>query len=162
MRLFTGLDLAPHVIANIAKFIADVEGVHWVPLGNLHITTKFIGEWPASRLEELKKRLTFDARAFRLDIERLGFFPNAVWAGVAANADLAALVEATQTSLCGIGVAKGKRAYLPHVTLARMANPAATASLQAPATFGGFEARAFHLYESSNSVYTKLATFALK
>ena len=31
--------------------------INWSPVDNLHITTKFIGEWPEARLDEIKRAL---------------------------------------------------------------------------------------------------------
>ena len=48
MRLFTGLDLSGDVLANLANLLARLRPsarIRWTPVENLHITTKFIGEW---------------------------------------------------------------------------------------------------------------------
>ena len=57
MRLFTGISIAPGVLANIAKMLDTLRPAApvtlktaWSPVENLHITTKFIGEWPDARL----------------------------------------------------------------------------------------------------------------
>jgi 2'-5' RNA ligase len=172
MRLFTGFDLAPHVISNIANFLAAVKPeapLRWSPIENLHITTKFIGEWPESRLDELKSKLAFAHPAFPVAIQGVGFFPTArsprtFWAGVAHNPRLSALALATESALHELGIAREQRPYTPHLTLARIPTPAPLDRLllHAPQTFGAFEVAAFHLYESRNSAYTKLAAFPLK
>ena len=60
MRLFTGLDLPPDVVRNLDGLMARLRPaarIQWISPANLHLTTKFIGEWPEARLEELKTAL---------------------------------------------------------------------------------------------------------
>lgn len=69
------------------------------------------------------------------------------------------------------GPATGKRAYSPHLTLARIREPQPLFDLKKAIAdlpsvdFGAFTATAFHLYKSerrpSGSLYTKLATYSL-
>ncbi len=172
MRLFTGLDLAPHVAANIAAFLSSVRPLaplRWTAVENLHVTTKFIGEWPEARLEELIGKLAFPHEAFPLTVAGLGFFPHArapktMWAGIARSPELHTLAAATESAVEPLGIARDKRPYSPHLTLARIlsAQPLAHLLSGAPETFGTFAVEAFHLYQSRNSIYTKLASFALK
>ena len=57
MRLFTGIAIATDVLTHLERLINDWNALvqlKWSPLENLHITTKFIGEWPEPRLNELK------------------------------------------------------------------------------------------------------------
>src|ERR1017187_4159582 len=81
MRLFTGLDLPAEAVRNLEGLLEQLQQkarIQWSPPANLHITTKFIGEWPEERLDELKAALaTLAARpAFPLHIQKLAFFPN--------------------------------------------------------------------------------------
>ena len=59
MRLFTALDLPCEVTGKLEELLAKLRPtapIHWTPPSNLHITTKFIGEWPEARLEELLRQ----------------------------------------------------------------------------------------------------------
>jgi 2'-5' RNA ligase len=181
MRLFIGVDLTPEVIANLEDLLRRLKPtaqIDWIPPRNLHITTKFIGEWPEERLAELKSALgTLPARQpIAIAIEKLGFFPNphaprVFWAGVQGGDDLAGLAHDTGESLAPLGIAREERAYSPHLTLARIKTPGKQpALLQAVAKlpsldFGSFAAGRFYLYHSrtapTGSVYTKLAEFPL-
>src|SRR5436190_340124 len=96
----------------------------------MHITTKFIGEWPEERLGELTGALAaLSARApIPIAIRNLGFFPNphsprVFWAGIEAPAELANLAGATDLALAALGVASEQRAFAPHLTLARIKEP---------------------------------------
>jgi 2'-5' RNA ligase len=179
MRLFTGIDLSSEVLANLRVLAGKLQPaarINWSPITNLHITTKFIGEWPETRLLALKEAL---ARVplpppFHIAIRGLGWFPNqseprVFWAGVDAPAPLRDLARETEAALEPLGVTREERRYSPHLTLARIkSRPNIERLLRAidalpSADFGAFTVQSFNLYlserGSSGSVYTKLATF---
>jgi 2'-5' RNA ligase len=180
MRLFTGLDLPAEVVHNLERLTGRLKPtaqIQWSPPANLHITTKFIGEWPEERLEKLKVALaavrTREAIAVR--IRRVGFFPNphsprVFWCGIGAPG-LDGLAVDTDNATSALGIAREARAFSPHLTLARIKGKVelqplreAVAGLES-LEFGEFEARSFFLYRSAlkptGSVYTKLAEFPL-
>ena len=180
MRLFTGLDLPDGVVRNLQELLLRLKPaaqVQWSPPGNLHVTAKFIGEWPDPRLDELTAALRgVPARApIAVIIRRLGFFPNPhapriFWCGIEAPG-LPGLAADIDDATAALGIAREKRPFSPHLTLARIKGPGdlqplrkAIATLES-LEFGGFEARSFFLYRSSlqptGSVYTKLAEFPL-
>jgi 2'-5' RNA ligase len=178
MRLFTGLDLPPEVVQKLERLLAVLRPtarIRWSPTENLHITTKFIGEWPETKLGELKAALAgIPPRVpIAVHIHKVGFFPNphaprVFWCGIEAPGleDLAAQTDRVTSSL---GVKSEDRAYSPHLTLARIKDridpqPLREAIAAQPSLdFGQFEASRFFLYLSelkkSGSVYTKLAEF---
>jgi len=183
MRLFTGLDLPAEVVRNLDALLAQLRPlapIKWSPPANLHITTRFIGEWPAERLPDLRAALGGIPRhpPISIHIRKLGFFPNphsprTFWAGVEAAPDLAALAAETDHALEPLGLQPEKgRPFSPHLTLARIKGPVdlqalreIVAALPSP-DFGGFSADRFFLYHSrpgpAGSVYTKLAEFRLE
>jgi RNA 2',3'-cyclic 3'-phosphodiesterase len=194
MRLFTAIDLPENIEAHLADLIARLrplsgaahraneKKLSWTRAGNLHVTTKFIGEWPEQRLEEMKRALRSvgSAGPIAITIRGIGWFPNArnprvLWAGIQAGEPLQSLAHATEAAVHSIGVAKEDRDYAPHLTLARIrervpsresqcgsfdALRAAAAELEST-EFGGFRAIAFYLYLSAGGRYTKLAEFRL-
>lgn len=183
MRLFVGLDLSDTVKSNLGKLIGQLRPaakLRWSPVANLHVTTKFIGEWPEARLDELKTALAAirGIAAFPVSIRGLGWFPNphrprVFWAAARAPEALAKLAAATEDAAFSLGVARETRPYSPHLTLARMPDPAVDPGpvlrkvAELPSDdFGSFYATAFHLYLSKmgpgGSVYTTLATFPLE
>jgi 2'-5' RNA ligase len=180
MRLFTGLDLPAEVTGNLEdllRLLQPAARIHWSPPANLHITTKFIGEWAEARLEELKSALrAMPGRApIGVRVHHLGFFPNAraprtFWCGIDAPG-LASLASGTDQAAAGLDIARESRRFSPHLTLASIKSRVDLDGLKLaigalPSTeFGTFEARSFFLYLSelrpSGSVYTKLAEFPL-
>ncbi|MGD0499021.1 MAG: RNA 2',3'-cyclic phosphodiesterase [Bryobacteraceae bacterium] len=180
MRLFVGLDLPENTIRNLEALLERLRPtarIHWSPPANLHITTKFIGEWPDERVGEVKAALAAiePGAAIPVRVQRLGFFPNphaprVFWCGIEAPG-LEALAAATDRATAALGIPPETRAFSPHLTLARIKERlnvqplretiAALPSLE----FGSFVAQSFFLYQSSlrptGSVYTKLAGFPL-
>ena len=179
MRLFTGIDLPGHVIESLDRLLELLKPtarLNWSHTENLHITTKFIGEWPAERLEELKRALAAvpSPGPIPIGIRTLGYFPNprsprVFWAGIEAGPGLASLAKDTDAALARLGVEAEKRAFSPHLTLARIKEPVPLEDLRetidglGTTEFGEFTADRFYLYQSqprpTGSVYTKLAEF---
>ncbi len=180
MRLFVGLDLPAQIQETLAALIVQLRPAarwRWSPAANLHITTKFIGEWPQERLNEMTAALA-GVRGPSIDIaiRGLGWFPNphnprVFFASVRAPESLTALAQATGQAVEPLGVARESRAYSPHLTLARIEERAGLVELRQriaaleSTDFGQFTATAFHLYlsqpSSGGSVYSKLASFPL-
>jgi 2'-5' RNA ligase len=180
MRLFTALDLPGDLISNLEELFRRLKPaarIQWSPPANLHVTTKFIGEWPENRLGELKAALAAlpGRPAIPVRIRRVGFFPNPhsprnFWCGVEAPG-LPELATDTDSATAALGIPREKRAFSPHLTLARIKGrvelqPLREAIAALPALeFGAFQAGSFFLYQSrlrpSGSVYTKLAEFPL-
>jgi 2'-5' RNA ligase len=181
MRLFVGLDIPEEVKDKLAGFIGEMRreaNLRWSSVANLHITTKFIGEWPAERLDEMKSALATvtGIAAFPIVIRGLGWYPNPhspriFWAAVRADASLPDLARATEDAVAALGVEKEKRAYSPHLTVARIDQSPDLSALRRKVAslpsdeFGQFTAREFHLYLSQpgprGSIYSKLATYPL-
>ena len=192
MRLFVALDLDPSIRAKLAQFMDGVRGfapdARWVSTESLHITLKFIGEWPAERLDELKRTLaTVRGQPAQITFAGVGFFPTpkaarVFWIGIEAGPELAALAAAIDAATSALGIEKEKRAFTPHLTLARTGSgrprrmssdrsnssfrrlQEKLAAMPVPA-FGTMSPREFYLYESKLSPkgaqYTKLASFPL-
>lgn len=172
MRLFTAIDLPSEMLDKLSEFLARLRPLaklRWSEPENLHVTTKFIGEWPEARLDELKTVLSAVKQAHPIDIaiRGVGWFPNArrphtFWAGIHAAEPLASLAHHTEQSLATLGVPIEERSYSPHLTLARVKDSTRTRAVAAAAgdpDFGTFQASSFFLYLSSNGKYSKLAEF---
>ena len=93
MRLFTGLDLPAEVVHNLEQLLERLRPtarIHWSLPANLHITTKFIGEWPEERLGELKAPLA----ALGIAREMRAFSPHLTLARIKEKVPLQPLREA--------------------------------------------------------------------
>ena len=178
MRLFIALDLPSEVVRNLESFVARLKPaarISWSPPANLHITTKFIGEYPEGELRALQSALAAVPQRppIEVAIAKVGFFPNeraprVFWCGIDAPG-LDSLAADTESATASVGVAVENRPFSPHLTLARIKERLDLRPLfDAIATahtldFGRFTARSFFLYRSQlrpgGSVYTKLAEF---
>jgi len=179
MRIFTAIDLPSPVLLRLERLLSALRPeaqIKWSPLDNLHITTKFIGEWPETRLEELTNALASLApcEPFAVELKNLGWFPNSrsprvLWVGVHGGKALAELTRRTEEKLEGLGVPKENREFSPHLTLARIKSPVSLSKLRQrvdemkAAEFGEFPVSSFSLFRSdpgSNaSIYRKLRDF---
>jgi len=178
MRLFTGISIAAETLASLERLLAELRPLaqlKWSPVENLHITTKFIGEWPEARLGELENALgdICPAGSFEIKIAGLDYYPNAgrprvLFSGVAAEPGLIRVAEAINEALAAIGCPREDRAYSPHLTLARIKNEnidklRERITHMSNIEFGSFEVREFQLYLSKTSprgaVYNKLRTW---
>jgi 2'-5' RNA ligase len=94
-----------------------------VPAGNLHMTLVFVGNVAADRAGALACIVrNLRAPAFDLRLDRLGHFAGArvAWAGCGAVPQaLKALQAALESAVREAGFAVERRAFRPHVTLAR-------------------------------------------
>ena len=189
MRLFTGISLDPSTAARLEQALEPLRRaapLHWSPPENLHITSKFIGQWPDERLPELVSALAAIEPAGKLEIgiARFGFFPNPhhprfFFAGVHAGTGLSSLAARIEHALEPLGCPREARPYTPHLTLARIRDADIPENLrtlrEAVASmtnfnFGSFMAENFHLYLSTacppqhgpaGSIYKILANFPL-
>src|ERR1700680_4986522 len=133
MRLFTGIDLPEDVRERLERLLMHLRPaahLKWSPVYNLHVTLKFIGEWPEEKLPQLNAALrSIPPRAeIPVEVKSLGWFPNAhhprvFWAAVVGGDALGALARDTDAALGPLGIAKEDRAFTAHLTLARIKEP---------------------------------------
>jgi len=180
VRLFVAVDVPEAVRASLAELSARLQKIcpsaRWVRLEGVHITLKFIGEVSPEQVESIRQALGSlpGFAPIELRFAGLGFFPSArrprvFWAGVEAGPQLTALVAAIEMKLEPLGIPPEKRAFQPHLTLARIETPQSTQALSAAVEelgtpqFGSETFREFHLYQSvlkrSGAEYTRLVTY---
>jgi len=179
MRLFTAIDLPNEILLRLDRLMTVLRPealLKWSPLDNLHVTTKFIGEWPEARLSELVTALhDLNRRSpFQAELKHLNWLPNEKWPraltlGVESGEGLPRLARETEETLIGLGIRKEERGYHPHLTLARIKNPVPLRGLHEkidelePTSLGSFTVDGFSLYRSDpgshSSVYRKLHSY---
>ncbi|MBZ5610389.1 MAG: RNA 2',3'-cyclic phosphodiesterase [Acidobacteriia bacterium] len=182
MRLFTGIDLPEDILERLERLLMHLRPaahLKWSPVYNLHLTLKFIGEWPEEKLPQLKAALcSMPARPpIPADVKGLGWYPNphhprVFWVGVQAGEALPALVRDIDAALTPLGVAPEDRAFSAHLTLARIKDPVPLQALRNAIAqlesldFGAFTVDRFYLYRSqpgaAGSIYTKLSEHPLQ
>jgi 2'-5' RNA ligase len=179
MRLFTAIDFPNEIMLRLDRLLAVLRPealLKWSPIDNLHITTKFIGEWPEAKLAELVTALKdIDRRSpFQAELKHLTWLPNEKWPraltlGVESGDGLLRLARETEERLFTLGIRKEDRAYHPHLTLARVKNPVPLRGLHEkidelePTSLGSFTVESFSLYRSDPgtqaSIYRKLHSY---
>lgn len=182
MRLFTGIDLPEHVRERLERLLMHLRPsahLKWSPVYNLHVTLKFIGEWPEEKLPKLETALRSIQRRAEIPIEvkSLGWFPNAhhprvFWVAVYGGDALSELARDIDGAVGPLGIAKEDRAFTAHLTLARIKEPVPLQALRSAieqlesVEFGSFVADRFYLYRSqpgaAGSIYTKLSEYPFR
>jgi RNA 2',3'-cyclic 3'-phosphodiesterase len=136
LRLFFAVELAPAVRAaasaagrRLARALDDAGGldVRWIPEDNLHVTLRFLGEVDASRLGALHEVAIAPCGVtpFTIRVGGFGMFPpsgapRVIWMGIMSGADgLRALHADLSARLLPLGFEPERRAFSPHVTMAR-------------------------------------------
>ena len=135
MRLFVALLLEPGLLDSLASFQrrqqkADTSGsVRWVHPEGIHLTLKFLGEVPSSRLPEIVRALDSALRERQapvLGLGSTGAFPNAkhprvLWVGIDdTGTALGEIVGAVEEAMAGLGWEREGRAFQAHLTLGRV------------------------------------------
>jgi RNA 2',3'-cyclic 3'-phosphodiesterase len=185
VRLFVAIDIPEEVKARLEAFVDRLRPtakLSWSPVQNLHVTTKFIGEWPESKLGEIEQALAAvpPPGLVEIAVRGLGWFPNeknprVFWAGIEATESLRKLAEDTEQKLAELGVPVEDRGFHPHLTLARQSRRRGApvpldrlretlATLEADPSnheFGAFQTASFFLYLSRGGKYTRLREFSL-
>ncbi len=180
MRLFLAVDLPDQVrhelavVQNALKPLTD--SARWVSPDSIHITLKFLGEVPEKLVDEIDTALAgLSWIPFTVTVHGVGFFPGnrsprVFWAGMEAPT-MQGLAEELDSRMERLGFDKEKRAFRPHITLARARDTRIDSALVTAASqyeehaFGSFTADRVFLFKStlksSGSVYEKLKEYLL-
>ena len=157
-RLFAAI-VPPQDIRDLLVDVMD-EGpeLRWVGDEQLHLTLRFIGEVERPTARDLAAALaTVRFERFDLRIGGIGRFDRrsdgAVWAGVEPKAPVAALAAKVERACQEAGLAPERRAFHPHITLARWKGRSARAAdafaeRARGLSFEPFAVRSFILFES--------------
>lgn len=125
MRLFFGLELPEPVKQRLLSVQRPVEGARWQRADQLHLTLVFLGSVEAQRLADVREvARNLPLKSFELTVTGLGCFgdpdrPKNLWAGVRPMEELAGLQSMLRQRLAFSGFALEKRAFRPHITVAR-------------------------------------------
>ncbi len=152
MRLFIGLDIAAQDALAIADWRARMLPplTRPVPPENFHVTLAFLGDVTSRQLDPLVEQLDqITGTPFALAIDEVGYFPRPgiLWVGPGETPQpLDRLARDVQTAARRAGLQIEKRAFRPHITLARRCDSPPPLSARPPA----FEMRFddFALFES--------------
>ena len=125
-RLFVALRPPHPVRALLRAAMHGISAARWQDDDQLHLTLRFIGAVDHHQAEDIAAALgALHGAAVTARIAGVGLFerkgaPHMVWAGVEPLAPLAALHRKVNQLLARVGVAAETRAFVPHITLARL------------------------------------------
>ena len=125
-RLFVALRPPRSIRDLLRAAMHGISAARWQDDDQLHLTLRFIGEVDRHRAEDIAAALgALHAPAITARIAGVGLFdrrgaPHMIWAGVEPLAQLAALQRKIDQLLARVGVEAETRAFMPHVTLARL------------------------------------------
>jgi 2'-5' RNA ligase len=128
-RLFVAIRPPSEVREQLLDLMHGVPAIRWQDDGQLHLTLRFIGEVERPLAEDIAVelgRIRFDP--FDLTLDGVGRFDQrrggALWAGMAPRDDLKALAQKVERACQSAGLPAERRAYHPHITLARWSKAA--------------------------------------
>jgi RNA 2',3'-cyclic 3'-phosphodiesterase len=157
-RLFVAIRPPEAVRQLLIDSMHGVSGLRWQVDEQLHLTLRFIGEVERPLAEDLALALgKVRFEPFAIRIAGVGRFEQrgrgALWAGVEPRAPLAALAAKVERVCVDVGLPAERRAFHPHITLARWGRSGAVSldpflARHAALVSDPFEVDAFHLYQS--------------
>lgn len=133
-RLFIAIDISTHIKNQITTWQAELKKhlyklpLRWSLPQNSHLTLKFIGDFPNTQIPSLNHALSqtlIKAAPTTITFTQPGVFPHphnpkVLWLGCQPSQTLSNLVAKIDQTTHQFNIPLEKRAYKPHLTLARV------------------------------------------
>jgi RNA 2',3'-cyclic 3'-phosphodiesterase len=188
LRSFIAVEIPGEIREAVGKAMAPLQKgigsiVRWVPVENMHLTLKFLGDVSPTNIEMLSEMLRAESNLFHcfdLHLSGLGSFPNlkrprVIYIGIQAPATLEALQRGIQSASRRLGYESEERGFSPHLTIGRVKQNVTSTEQQTIRRaleetridlLGTARVDSVHLYKSdlkpTGSVYTRLYSAPLK
>ncbi len=133
MRLFVAIELSEELRNKLYDFESELndpnDKISWVSSQNIHLTLKFLGDVPQTKVDLIKKEIqnvSLLCQKFYASIKGAGSFPekgrpNVIWVGVREGCeDIVNVFNILEDRLSLLSFEKDKRKYYPHLTLGRV------------------------------------------
>ncbi len=128
-RAFISADISPSdslvtLLEQLRETRADLKVVRPT---NLHFTLKFLGDTEEELVGEIADRMRESVegtKAFTVKLEGIGAFPSmsnirVIWVGIDDGRHLSGIATRLDSSLEKIGLARDRKGFKPHLTVAR-------------------------------------------
>ena len=178
LRLFAAIEIPEEVRGALAEAVTPVRErfsrARWVPIQNQHVTVKFLGStWPrlVEWVTETISGVAGRHEPFPTRVEGLGAVPNGrkarvLWAGLDEAGGRLARLAASLDEALAREFASEKRAFAPHLTVARFDPPVGLDPLEVVFESEPFEIDRIVLFRSHlrrpAPVYESIGTFPLE
>jgi 2'-5' RNA ligase len=174
-RLFVAIR-PPRVIRDhLLDLMGGVSGARGLSDEQIHLTLRFIGEVDRHLAQDIHAALgSIHHPGFDIALNGVAAFdrrgePVTLWAGVAPHEPLRALHKKVDQACLQVGIEPDRRAYLPHITIARLGRGAGSVQdlleKSGGVTSSPFPVRDFCLYESDltpeGPVYSVVERYSL-
>ena len=134
MRLFIAVEFSEEIRHELIRLQDRLarnyeHALKFTPAHQLHLTLRFLGDQPETGLVAIRDTLAcalIDTKIISLELENCGVFPERdpvriIWAGLKeSSGKLLEEVAKIDSALFLLGIDKEDRAFVPHVTLARV------------------------------------------
>lgn len=188
LRAFIAVEIPAEIRETVCKATGHLQkgagsAVRWVPVQNMHLTLKFLGDVSAANVEMLSQMLRAEAdlfHCFDLRFGGLGSFPNlkrprVIYIGIQAPPILEALQRGIESASHRLGYESEERSFSPHLTIGRVKQNVTATEQQTIRraleetridSLGTARVDSVHLYKSdlkpTGSVYTRLFSAPLR
>jgi 2'-5' RNA ligase len=184
IRTFVCIEIPQSIKDRIGELQTELRktggSVSWTRPSNIHLTLKFLGAVPVSRIAKVSKaveRAAIAIGSFEIEVAGTGCFPSArnprvLWVGLTNVPDtMTELYSNIESELEREGFPREKRKFSPHLTIGRIRTPGTGASVAEQLIARGFEPERFTATEvivmrsdlkPTGSVYTPQATIKLE
>jgi len=180
-RVFCAIDCSAEIREKVSGYIMRLRQrvpeaqASWTKPDSIHLTLKFIGDIPSSRIHSLSTAAALASKgleSFPISVHGAGVFPTrgqprVLWLGIEdLEGKLAELYRSLEGECAKVGFNKEPRAFHPHLTLARLRKPEGARRLAETHKQIGFEPIEFPALEllvirselsSAGSKYTTIS-----
>ena len=138
IRAFIAINLSPDVLDRIEQVASDLKKrmdtvpIRWVPVDNIHLTLKFLGNVSTANLEILKDilgKVVANHHECDISVGGIGVYPKAhnprvIWVGMKVPQELINLQHELEIETARLGYSREHRPFSPHLTFGRVSRNA--------------------------------------
>ena len=189
IRAFIAVNLSQEILERIDQVSNELRSslkdvpIRWVPIENIHLTLKFLGNVSTANLEILKDilgKVVSNHHECDISVGGIGAFPKphnprVIWIGMEVPQELVSLQKNIEIETARLGYSQEHRPFSPHLTFGRVSRNASTQDVHAIADLletykvgflGAARLKTVYLFRSDlkpdGAVYTPIFSAALE